>query len=161
MATSNGSTIPPERSALPGVVAGALALAVVSATIAWRDPIVAAVPGIAGLYGFAGPAAGPSVPVIAHLSSAWDQGGLRVAGTLTNAGRARIALPPLRIAVRDDAAETLYSWTAPAPQAGLGPGESVAFSSRLDKPVAKGRDVAVGFVLDPTGQPEGAGKEAR
>ena len=70
---------------------------------------------------------------------------LTLEGRITNLRSAPMAVPALRIAVRDNSRRELYYWTAPAPKAQLASGETVAFRSRLSAPPRDGQDLAVSF----------------
>ena len=65
--------------------------------------------------------------------------------SITNTRATEARLPNMRLVVRDGAEQSLYSWTAPAPRAKLGPGEAIAFSSRLVSPPPNGHDLVVSF----------------
>ena len=70
---------------------------------------------------------------------------LTLEGHITNLRSAPLAVPALRIAVRDKSRRELYYWTAPAPKAQLASGETVVFRSRLSAPPRDGQDLAVSF----------------
>lgn len=70
---------------------------------------------------------------------------LLIEGTIVSTSATSIAVPRLRLALRNAAGAELKSWTAPAPQAKLAPFESLAFQSRLASPPDDGRDIVVRF----------------
>ncbi len=83
-----------------------------------------------------------------------DQEGrfLVVEGDVTNIARGRTKVPPIEIAVRDAAGQTLYSWTTDPPRDRLEPSELVHFRARLATPPESGRSVQVRFAGEaPTG----------
>lgn len=79
---------------------------------------------------------------------------LVVEGQLVNITSRSIDLPRLRLAVRDASGKEIYTWTATAPKPQLGPGEAVAFRSRLASPPPDGANVEVRFFtrLDAAGR---------
>jgi predicted Zn finger-like uncharacterized protein len=79
---------------------------------------------------------------------------LVVEGQLVNITSNSIDLPRLRLAVRDATGKEIYTWTATAPKSQLGPGEAVAFRSRLASPPPDGANVEVRFFtrLDAAGR---------
>ena len=135
-------------SALGGTAAILLLLATASAALFWREPIARAVPGAAGVYRLAGVAAGGAIPTVSDLKTVLTPDGLEVAGTLANPHRTRLALPRLHLTLRDEADGTLARWSAPPPKASLAPGETVSFTSHLDKPPPLAHDLAVSFAAD-------------
>lgn len=70
---------------------------------------------------------------------------LLIEGTIVSTSATPVAVPRLRLALRNAAGAELKSWTAPSPQAKLAPFESLAFQSRLASPPDDGRDVLVRF----------------
>ena len=76
---------------------------------------------------------------------------LTLEGRIANLRREPVAVPALRIAVRDKSRRELYYWTAPAPKARLAAGETVLFRSRLSAPPRDGQDLTVSFAEPATG----------
>lgn len=150
-----------DGSALRGMAAAVLLLATMSGALFWRDPIARAVPGAAGLYRLAGLPEGGGTPTVSDLRTVLTPDGLEVAGTLANPHRTRVALPRLHLTLRDGADDALASWSAPPPKASLAPGETVAFTSHLDKPPAQAHDLAVSFAADRVAVSDGAARDAR
>ncbi len=70
---------------------------------------------------------------------------LNVEGTLVNVTRRTIDIPRLRFSLRDATGREVYTWTALAPREQLGPGEKLAFRSRLASPPAEGQHVLIRF----------------
>lgn len=145
------SAPPRDPSAWRGVLAGAAILLAVSAALAWRGPIARTIPGAADLYRATGLVVPVDAPVVSDLATAWEDDRLTVVGTLANPGAVKLNLRAIRITVRDAAAEPLTSWISPVPKAVLAPGETVRFTSSLDKPPQGGHDLAVGLVADGVG----------
>ena len=137
-----------EGSALRGIAAVCLALVTMSGALFWREPIARAVPGAAGLYRIAGLRPDSAQPVVSDLKTVLTPDGLKIEGTLANPSSTRVVLPRLHLTLRDAADDTLASWSAAPPKASLAPGETVTFSSHLDKPPPAGHDLAVSFSAD-------------
>ena len=126
------------------------------AGIAYRARIAAIAPAAAPLFAAIGlPAVPPSLTLGTVETALADEGAnkvLTLEGTIRNPGGTEAAVPNLRIVVRDDAEQSLYSWTTPAPRARLAPGEAMDFRSRLVSPPPAGHDIVVSFA----GQAEAA-----
>jgi len=151
------------------LIAGALASLVV--LVGFRQAIVRAVPATAGLYAAIG------LPVNlrglafedVHTSHGSEGGApvLVVEGTIRNITRGPLALPRLKLAIRDKDGTEIYGWTTLPAKSSLEAGDTLAFRSRLASP-PEGSDVAVRFarredlLLKPkaTGQPPPAAPEA-
>jgi predicted Zn finger-like uncharacterized protein len=71
---------------------------------------------------------------------------LTLQARISNLREALTPVPAIRIAVRDKDHRELYSWTARAPKARLGAGESLLFRNRLAAPPEGAVDVVVSFV---------------
>jgi hypothetical protein len=76
---------------------------------------------------------------------------LIVEGRIVSDSRFTVAVPPLRLALRDAAGIELYAWTVPADAATLGAGESLAFHGRMAAPPPGGTDVLARFALPSDG----------
>lgn len=70
---------------------------------------------------------------------------LVVEGDVTNIARTKTKLPPITVAVKDEAGQVLYTWTAEPPRPVLEPAELVRFRARLAAPPENGRSVQVRF----------------
>jgi predicted Zn finger-like uncharacterized protein len=74
-----------------------------------------------------------SVPVIA------------IKGQIINETDRELAVPKVRLAVRDQSGKELYHWTVLADQQRLGPREQGTFSARLESPPGEAYDLEVRF----------------
>jgi predicted Zn finger-like uncharacterized protein len=70
---------------------------------------------------------------------------LVVKGEIVSAAGKPVAVPRLRFAARDAAGQEIYVWTALPSRSILGPGERLAFNSRLASPPAEAKNVLVRF----------------
>jgi predicted Zn finger-like uncharacterized protein len=77
---------------------------------------------------------------------------LVVEGDVTNIAGGVTPMPPIEVAVRDSAGQTLYTWTTQPPRPTLEPAELVRFRARLAAPPEAGTSVLVRFSSSgPTG----------
>lgn len=77
---------------------------------------------------------------------------LVVEGDVTNISRSVTRMPPIEVAVRDAAGQTLYTWATEPPRESLEPAELVRFRARLAAPPEAGQTVLVRFTsAKPTG----------
>lgn len=124
-------------------------LAINAALIGWRVEIVRLLPQTASLFAAVGLAvnlrglAFENVTSVTELQE--DVRVLVVEGTIANTTSASAEVPRLRLAVRNEGAGEIYTWTALPDRSTLGPGETLRFRSRLASPPAEGRDVVVRF----------------
>lgn len=72
---------------------------------------------------------------------------LIVEGDVTNITRGSARVPPIEVAVKDAAGQTLYSWKTEPPRSELEPAELMRFRARLASPPASGQSVQVRFAL--------------
>ena len=70
---------------------------------------------------------------------------LVVEGTIVSASASAVEVPRLRIALRGEAGNEVYVWTAAPNRSILAPGETLPFRTRLASPPPEGRDVLVRF----------------
>jgi hypothetical protein len=70
---------------------------------------------------------------------------LVVEGSLVNVTGRPVEVPRLRLAVRNESKNEIYTWTTTPTRSILGPGEAQPFRSRLASPPAEARDVLVRF----------------
>ncbi|PZO01074.1 MAG: hypothetical protein DCF30_08370 [Hyphomicrobiales bacterium] len=70
---------------------------------------------------------------------------LVVEGDVTNVTRGNAKVPPIEVAVKDAAGQTLYSWKTDPPRPELEPSELIRFRARLAAPPAAGHTVLVRF----------------
>lgn len=71
---------------------------------------------------------------------------LAVMGEVVNVAGKDIALPRLRVGLRDEAQKELYHWTFALAEASLARGEAAPFITRLSSPPPEARDIEVRFV---------------
>lgn len=70
---------------------------------------------------------------------------LVVEGDVTNITKGNARVPPIEVAVKDAAGQTLYSWKTDPPRSELEPSELMRFRARLAAPPAAGQSVLVRF----------------
>lgn len=138
--------------ALPA--AAALAGVAVLAGLAWqRNLVVRAAPQLAGVFERVGlPVNVRGLSLTAVESGLVEDGPNRflvVEGDVTNIAKSRTKVPPIQVSVKDEAGQTLYSWTTQPPRGVLEPAELVRFRARLASPPEKGRSVQVRFTSAP------------
>lgn len=85
--------------------------------------------------------------VSAQIIPDGDRRVLIVRGDVTNGKMQSDSAPAMRVSVRDDFGQVLYSWTVRPPRQRIEPGESAAFLARLASPPAEGRTVSIEFEL--------------
>jgi predicted Zn finger-like uncharacterized protein len=128
----------------------AVELAAIFAIVVWRAEIVRAMPQTASLFRAIGLPVNLRGLELADISVSKDEHDgvtvLIVDGTIENNTRSVIGVPRLRFALRSAAYAELISWTAPPDKGSLGPGETLAFRSRLASPPHEGKDILVRFL---------------
>jgi len=128
----------------------AVELAAIFAIVVWRGEIVRAMPQTASLFRAIGLPVNLRGLELADISVSKDEHDgvtvLIVDGTIENNTRSVIGVPRLRFALRSPAHAELVSWTAPPDKGSLGPGETLAFRSRLASPPHEGEDILVRFL---------------
>jgi predicted Zn finger-like uncharacterized protein len=110
-------------------------------------PIVAAIPGLAGLFNAEGGLAIEKVK-----SASLRRGGIDtilVEGVLANHASHDVAVPAIRISLRTNAGGEVYSWEVEPTTTRLAPSESIGFRSALTNPVPGANQIAVSFVNRP------------
>lgn len=123
---------------------------VLIAGLAWqRNAVVRVAPQLASLFETLG------MPVnVRGLSLTSIEGGLVqdgqgrflvVEGDVTNITRSVTPVPPIEVALKDAAGQTLYSWTTAPPRASLEPAELVRFRARLAAPPELAKSVRLRF----------------
>ena len=149
-----------ERSAVRTVLLTVLGIGLGMACVAGRDRVAAAIPATAHLFQLLGlPTGNGGLDLVDVRSDVSGDGlgkALTVVGEIKNTRAISVLVPELRLVVRDQAAQKLYSWTAAPPKRALGPGESVNFESRMADPPDAGRDLLVTFA-----EAEGSGQTVR
>jgi hypothetical protein len=82
-----------------------------------------------------------------HMSRVEQEGVgvLVVEGSIVNLTSRPVEVPRLRLAVRNEAKQEIYAWTAPPGRSILAPGDKLPFRSRLASPPTDAREVQVRF----------------
>jgi predicted Zn finger-like uncharacterized protein len=128
-----------------------LALLVVDAIlVGWRKDIVRILPQTASLYA----AMGLSVnvrglsfdQVVTGMELHEGVPILVVEGNIVNDTGADIAIPRVKVEVRNAAKQEVYAWTVAPPQARLPAYQAASFRARLASPPPDGRDVMIRFL---------------
>jgi predicted Zn finger-like uncharacterized protein len=141
----------PWRWPLSSLQNGILALLIIDGIlIGWRDTVVRVMPQTASFYSSLGlPVNLRGVAFDGIVTTTEQHEGvpiLVVEGNIVNESGKIVEVPSLKFAVRNNANDEIYSWTAVPPRTTLPPGEAVAFHSRLASPPPDGHDVLVRFV---------------
>ena len=71
---------------------------------------------------------------------------LQVTGAVVNLADKEMAIPKIRIALRDAQQREIYTWTVGADSVKLAPGASAPFKTRLSSPPAEAYDLKVRFI---------------
>jgi len=135
---------------VPGLPTIILALVVANTIlVAWRMDVVRLLPQTASLYAAVGlPVNLRGLAFDDIKMSKEEQEGmpvLVVEGSIVNVTRRAVEVPRLRLAVRNEAKNEIYSWTTLPARSILSPGETLPFRARLASPPAETRDVLVRF----------------
>jgi predicted Zn finger-like uncharacterized protein len=137
---------PRHRAAAAVLVA---CLGVLGGMVAARAHVVPAVPASARLFeaiGLPVNVRGLAFRDIKTVETTENGGAvLIVSGTIDNLMDKTVAVPRLRLAVREGKGHEVYVWTAEPHRAELAAGDSQTFWAKLAAPPADGRDVAVRF----------------
>lgn len=117
--------------------------------VAMREPLARSAPWTGKLFAAIGlPVSMTAVSIVnvrSELSKLDKADVLIVEGELTNRGSHSVAVPPVRISVRDESGTEIYSWSADVLKPTLQGGETSPFRARLASPPSNGRSVAVRF----------------
>ena len=139
----------------PGMDLGIGALALLILGVAKRESIVRLAPPLAGAYAMIGlPVNVQGLEwreVRTRVVTEASQRVLAVEGEIRNLRGRSQTLPDIQLSLRDNGGREIYAWKAPAPQADLGGGQTVAFRARLASPPGAATAVRVVFadaVLD-------------
>jgi predicted Zn finger-like uncharacterized protein len=131
----------------------AILIALLAATtilVGWRTEVVRVLPQTASLFATMGLPVNLRGLAFENVQMTKEvQDGvtvLVVEGTIVNVAAKAVAVPQLRLAVRNDGKHEIYSWTAQPTRAILGAAETLPFRSRLASPPGEARDVLVRFV---------------
>jgi predicted Zn finger-like uncharacterized protein len=143
-----------------GPSAALLALALlITALLAWRDSIVRAAPHMASLYASIGLPVNVRQLVFDNVKTSKETRDgapvLAVEGKIISTATHPVEVPRLRFALRNDAGQEVYSWTAQPERSILAPGAVLSFRSRIASPPEDGRNVLVRFLnrRDPVEKP--------
>lgn len=134
--------------------AAAIAGVIVLGGLVWqRNLVVRAAPQLASLFEKAGLPVNVRGLTLSSVESGLVEDGanrfLVVEGDVTNIAKGKTEVPLIQVAVKDEAGQTLYTWTTDPPRGNLEPSELVRFRARLASPPEKGRSVQVRFVSAP------------
>ncbi|WP_332683234.1 DUF3426 domain-containing protein [Bosea sp. (in: a-proteobacteria)] len=149
-----GAARPPSRPPVAAPAAIALAGVVLLGLALWqRDLVVRTMPQFAALYEKLGLPVNLRGLAFSAVESELVQDAqgrfLVVEGDVTNIARQKTKMPPITVAVKDEAGQVLYTWTAEPPRPVLEPSELVRFRARLAAPPENGRSVQVRFGATP------------
>jgi hypothetical protein len=139
--------LPPSALRTLALVVG---VAVIALAVQFRAGVVRAFPASASLFAQAGlPVNLRGLEFSGVRTSAAVEGNapvLVVDGEIRNITSRPVAVPGLRLSIRDDKGVEIYGWTTTLAKASLEPGAVMPFKSRLASPPPEGRAVAVRFV---------------
>jgi hypothetical protein len=133
-----------------GLAAAILVLLALDAGIVgWRTDIVRLLPQTTSLYAAVGLPVnlrGLSFQNI-HMSRSEREGAsvLVLEGSIVNVAARPVEVPPLRLALRNEAGHEIYAWTMQPSRSLLAPGDTLPFRSRLASPPLDAREVQVRF----------------
>jgi hypothetical protein len=132
------------------VTTAALALIAINiGLVAYRADVVRLLPQAASLYAAIGLPVNLRGLVFMNVeTSREDQDGvavLVVEGTIANVTPRAVAVPRMRFALRNEAGQEIYSWTALPTKNVLAAGDTLPFRSRLASPPRDGNQVMVRF----------------
>lgn len=120
------------------------------ALISYRDAIVRKLPQTASLYAAIGLPVNLRGLAFADLHTSYEtQDGvdvLLVQGAIISKSEQPVAVPPVRLAVRNGTHQEIYAWTAKPERALLRPQERLPFKARLASPPQDASDVLVRFL---------------
>lgn len=130
----------PLQRSLVVLVVGLVLIAAISATA----PIVAALPGFSGIFTRTG---GVAIEGL-HSKAIRSRGGdaILVEGELVNSAAKTAAVPAIRISLRTEGADEVYSWVVEPAVASLAAGDAVGFRSVLANPVPGAVHVAASLI---------------
>jgi predicted Zn finger-like uncharacterized protein len=134
-----------ERLGIPAL--GLVVLLVAGAVFA-RQPIVAAMPDLAGLYALIGLDVNLRGLEFRNMTATRDiENGrpvLIVKGEIANVASSDNPVPPIRLALRSGRQE-IYAWSVESPRRALAAGETAQFSTRLPTPPPGASDIEIRF----------------
>jgi predicted Zn finger-like uncharacterized protein len=121
-----------------------------SVLVGWRTDMVRLLPQTASFYSLLGLGVNVRGVDLDNVTLTTEQhdgvASVVVEGNIVNDARRIVHVPRLKFAVRDDAKQEIYSWTAMPPRSTLMPGQVVAFHTRVAAVPADGHDLLVRFV---------------
>jgi predicted Zn finger-like uncharacterized protein len=138
------------RWPIQGLTAALIALVALNAgLVIWRNDIVRLAPQTASIYAATGMPVNLRGLAFENIRTSKEmQDGvavLVVEGSIVNVTGKAVEVPRLRLAIRNDSKNEIYTWTTLPPRSILGPAEELPFRSRLASPPAESRDVALRF----------------
>jgi predicted Zn finger-like uncharacterized protein len=117
--------------------------------IGWRAEVVRVAPQTASLYAAIGLGVNLRGLALANVTTETQTTDgvqvLLVQGLIVSAATRTVAVPRLRLAVRNVSGNEIYTWTALPTRSLLSPGETLAFQSRLAAPPPGTHDLLVRF----------------
>jgi predicted Zn finger-like uncharacterized protein len=135
------------KSKLPIAIVGLIGI--LAALVTWRGEIVRHAPQMASLYSALGLPVNLRGLAFTDVKTTKDTHDgvsvLVVEGTIVNVTSVPIEVARLRFAVRNDAGNEIYAWTAMPSQTVLPAGERLPFRSRLASPPTEARAIEVRF----------------
>jgi predicted Zn finger-like uncharacterized protein len=141
------------RSRWPVLGFPAILIALLAATtilIGWRTEVVRVLPQTASLFATMGLPVNLRGLAFENVQMTKEvQDGvtvLVVEGSIVNVADKTVAVPQLRLSVRNGGRNEIYAWTTQPTRAVLGPAETLPFRSRLASPPGEARDVLVRFL---------------
>lgn len=144
--------------AVPAAIA-AVGLVLLLGLVWQRQAAVRAAPQLASLFAAIGMPVNVQGLTLGGIDSGLIEDGsnrfLVVEGDVTNVAKGKTQVPPIQVAVRDEAGQTLYTWTTEPPRSTLEPAELMRFRARLASPPEKGRTVQVRFAAAKDAAPAG------
>ena len=145
---SKDGKVPLSGAAAPAML-GLAGLALLGLLVWQRDPAVRGAPQLASVFETLGlPVNVRGLKLSAIESGLIEDGAGRflvVEGDVTNIARGNTSVPPIEVAVKDGAGQTLYTWKTDPPRTELEPSELMRFRARLAAPPVTGQTVLVRF----------------
>lgn len=121
-----------------------------SVLVGWRTDMVRLLPQTASFYSMLGLGVNVRGVDLDNVTLTAEQrdgvASVVVEGNIVNDARRIVHVPRLKFAVRDEAKQEIYSWTAMPPRSTLMPGQVVAFHTKVAAVPAEGHDLLVRFV---------------
>jgi hypothetical protein len=138
-----------KRSTRGFILAGALLLTALVAVVAFRAPIVSAVPQINGVFA----AIGLPVNLLGiemhdvNASRVWEGGWeqLRVTGVLVNVTDQPVAVPAIQLTIVDASGAVIGQWQQAVLEGELAPGSTLPFTTDFPEPPAEAARISVRF----------------